>query len=130
MRPMSAITMAAALLASVASAGAQAIDWSKVDEAFGRKATVSDNVHRYGFPRTDLTVTVEAGMRFSHLPKRKTPSHEFGNFLSYLYCCTLFFLSNAHTKGQSLFTSVEHDIQFTPSAAHCALSWFTARRAS
>jgi len=56
MRPMSAITMAAALLASVASAGAQAIDWSKVDEAFGRKATVSDNVHRYGFPRTDLTV--------------------------------------------------------------------------
>jgi hypothetical protein len=59
MRPMSAITLAAAFLASAASASAQAIDWAKVDEAFGRKATVSDDVHRYGFPRTDLTVTVD-----------------------------------------------------------------------
>ena len=59
MRPMSAIALAAALLASTASASAQAIDWSKVDEAFGRKAAVSGDVHRYGFPRTDLTVTVD-----------------------------------------------------------------------
>ena len=59
MRPMSAIALAAALLASMASASAQTIDWSKVDEAFGRKAAVSGDVHRYGFPRTDLTVTVD-----------------------------------------------------------------------
>jgi Domain of Unknown Function (DUF1259)/Iron/manganese superoxide dismutases, C-terminal domain len=39
--------------------GAQEIDWQKVDAAFGRKATVSGNVHRYGFPRTDLRVTVD-----------------------------------------------------------------------
>src|SRR3977135_1961601 len=43
----------------VTSAHAQAIDWQKVDDAFGRKAAVSDDVHRYGFPRTDLTVTLD-----------------------------------------------------------------------
>jgi len=41
------------------AANAQAIDWAKVDEAMGRKATVSDDVHRYGFPRTDLEVTLD-----------------------------------------------------------------------
>src|SRR5262249_19780003 len=36
------------------------VDWSKVDEAFGRKAgTVGGDVHRYGFPRTDLNVTLD-----------------------------------------------------------------------
>src|SRR5712691_2786315 len=41
-------------------ANAQAIDWEKVDTAFGRKAAVvSGDVHRYGFPRTDLTVTLD-----------------------------------------------------------------------
>jgi hypothetical protein len=49
----------AAILASAASASAQNIDWSKVDEAFGRKATVTGDVHRYGFPRTDLTVALD-----------------------------------------------------------------------
>src|SRR3954454_19725132 len=43
----------------VTSAHAQAIDWQKVDEAIGRKAVVSDDVHRYGFPRSDLTVTLD-----------------------------------------------------------------------
>ena len=43
----------------VSSAHAQAIDWQKVDDAFGRKAVVSDDVHRYGFPRTDLAVTLD-----------------------------------------------------------------------
>jgi hypothetical protein len=43
----------------VSSAHAQAIDWQKVDDAFGRKAAVSEDVHRYGFPRTDLTVTLD-----------------------------------------------------------------------
>jgi hypothetical protein len=59
MRSILSILIGGALLAFAASASAQNIDWSKVDEAFGRKATVSDDVHRYGFPRTDLTVTVD-----------------------------------------------------------------------
>src|SRR3954464_683613 len=42
-----------------AGAHAQAIDWQKVDDAFGRKPVVSEDVHRYGFPRTDLTVTLD-----------------------------------------------------------------------
>jgi Domain of Unknown Function (DUF1259) len=37
-----------------------AVDWSKVDEAFGRKAAaVGGDVHRYGFPRSDLQVTLD-----------------------------------------------------------------------
>jgi len=38
---------------------AQEIDWQKVDDAFGRKPAISGDVHRYGFPRTDLTVTLD-----------------------------------------------------------------------
>ena len=34
------------------------IAWSKVDQAMGRTAAVSQDVHRYGFPRTDLSVTL------------------------------------------------------------------------
>jgi hypothetical protein len=48
---------AMATLSSAASA--QEIDWKKVDEAIGRSAAVSGDVHRYGFPRTDLTVTLD-----------------------------------------------------------------------
>ena len=40
-------------------ATAQDIDWKKVDDTFGRKPAVSGDVHRYGFPRTDLTVTLD-----------------------------------------------------------------------
>ncbi|MCK1739823.1 DUF1259 domain-containing protein [Bradyrhizobium sp. 139] len=40
-----------------ATAHAQDADWQKVDETLGRKAAVTGDVHRYGFPRTDLTVT-------------------------------------------------------------------------
>ncbi|UWU95278.1 DUF1259 domain-containing protein [Bradyrhizobium sp. CB1015] len=43
----------------ITSAHAQAIDWQKVDETLGRKPMVADDVHRYGFPRTDLTVTLD-----------------------------------------------------------------------
>jgi len=35
------------------------IDWKKVDEAIGRTAAVSSDVHSYGFPRTDLHVTLD-----------------------------------------------------------------------
>src|SRR3982074_3065374 len=47
----------AAAFASIAHA--QEIDWQKVDAAFGRKPAVSGDVHRYGFPRTDLSVTLD-----------------------------------------------------------------------
>ena len=43
-----------------AAAGAQEVDWQKVDEAFGRKAAVvAGDVHRYGFARGDLQVTLD-----------------------------------------------------------------------
>ena len=45
--------------AFLGSAHAQAIDWQKVDDALGRKSAVSDDVHRYGFPRSDLSVTLD-----------------------------------------------------------------------
>jgi hypothetical protein len=43
----------------VTSARAQQVDWQKVDDALGRKPAVSGDVHRYGFPRTDLAVTLD-----------------------------------------------------------------------
>jgi hypothetical protein len=43
----------------VTAAHAQDIDWQKVDEVLGRKPAVTADVHRYGFPRTDLTVTLD-----------------------------------------------------------------------
>jgi len=48
----------AAMLASAARG--QEVDWKKVDEALGRTAAVvGGDVHRYGFPRTDLQVTLD-----------------------------------------------------------------------
>jgi len=41
------------------AANAQGIDWQKVDAAIGRGAAVTGDVHRYGFPRTDLQVTAD-----------------------------------------------------------------------
>ena len=35
------------------------IDWEKVDAALGKTAAVSGDVHRYGLPRSDLTVTLD-----------------------------------------------------------------------
>ena len=43
----------------VTSAHAQEVDWQKVDDAFGRRPAVSGDVHRYGFPRIDLSVTLD-----------------------------------------------------------------------
>jgi hypothetical protein len=43
----------------IASAHAQDIDWQKVDETLDRKPAVSGDVHRYGFPRSDLSVTLD-----------------------------------------------------------------------
>ena len=41
------------------AANAQEIDWKKVDSALGKSAAVSGDVHRYGFPRSDLQVTLD-----------------------------------------------------------------------
>src|SRR5258706_8645892 len=52
--------MASILAVSLTTAArSQEIDWQKVDDAFGRKAAVSGDVHRYGFPRTDLSVRLD-----------------------------------------------------------------------
>jgi Domain of Unknown Function (DUF1259) len=59
MRKMFWIVVSFFLAPLVSSAHAQAIDWQKVDDVFGRKPVVSGDVHRYGFPRTDLTVTLD-----------------------------------------------------------------------
>jgi Domain of Unknown Function (DUF1259) len=60
MRVLSTVLFGGTLVMSATVAYAQNIDWQKVDEAFGRKpAVVSGDVHRYGFPRTDLTVALD-----------------------------------------------------------------------
>src|SRR5579871_5581655 len=68
MRLVAALLFGAVIPALVVSARSQsmsqstnqAIDWPRVDEAIGRKAAVaSGDAHRYGFPRTDLTVTLD-----------------------------------------------------------------------
>jgi hypothetical protein len=48
-----------ATVASASVANAQDIDWQKVDAAMGRSGAVTGDVHRYGFPRSDLQVTVD-----------------------------------------------------------------------
>ena len=48
-----------AMIATGTVADVQEVEWKKVDEAFGRTAAVSGDVHRYGFPRTDLNVTLD-----------------------------------------------------------------------
>ena len=59
MRKISSVLICALTAAFAGGAGAQEIDWEKVDEALGRKAAVTGDVHRYGFPRTDLKVTLD-----------------------------------------------------------------------
>jgi Domain of Unknown Function (DUF1259) len=50
---------AGVIVLATTSASAQTINWDNVDAALGRKANVAGDVHRYGFPRTDLTVTLD-----------------------------------------------------------------------
>jgi len=60
MRLVRSLVIVGAICASTSLAGAQAIDWQNVDDAFGRKAAViSGGAHRYAFPRTDLNVTLD-----------------------------------------------------------------------
>jgi len=53
------LLMISATVTIAAAANAQGVDWQKVDAALGRSGAVTGDVHRYGFPRTDLQVTVD-----------------------------------------------------------------------
>jgi hypothetical protein len=60
MRVFAKMLLGGTLMAAATAAHAQEVDWQKVDDIFGRKpAVVSGDVHRYGFPRTDLTITLD-----------------------------------------------------------------------
>lgn len=54
-----AIVVTSAILTVGFTANAQQIDWKKVDDVLGRSAATTGEVHRYGFPRSDLHVTLD-----------------------------------------------------------------------
>jgi hypothetical protein len=57
MRLLTRLIFAGATISGAAHA--EDIAWSKVDEAMGRPAAVTQDVHRYGFPRADLNVVLD-----------------------------------------------------------------------
>jgi hypothetical protein len=59
MHALKYLVVTAAIGFGATAATAQTVNWDKVDAAFGRKGAVSGDVHRYGFPRTDLNVTLD-----------------------------------------------------------------------
>src|ERR1700687_4903150 len=60
MRVFAKLLFGGTLMAAATAAHAQDLDWQKIDDALGRGAAfVAGDVHRYGFPRTDLTVTLD-----------------------------------------------------------------------
>jgi len=56
---MRGIVILATALVVGGGAAAQEIEWKKIDDTLGRSAAVTADVHRYGFPRTDLNVTLD-----------------------------------------------------------------------
>ena len=54
-----AIVFAIAIATVGATANAEPIDWKKIDDTLGRTAATTGEVHRYGFPRSDLQVTLD-----------------------------------------------------------------------
>jgi Domain of Unknown Function (DUF1259) len=59
MRIIKLLAACGVVLTTAASAHAQAIDWAKIDGIFGRTGAVGGAVHRWGFPRSDLQVTLD-----------------------------------------------------------------------
>src|SRR5258706_11778100 len=59
MRVIKPLSACGIVLSTAAGARAQAIDWAKVDGIFGRPGAIGGAVHRYGFPRADLQVTLD-----------------------------------------------------------------------
>ena len=56
---MRTVIFAGFISAMFAAAAHADIDWTKVDAELGRAASISGEVHRYGFPRSDLRVSVD-----------------------------------------------------------------------
>ena len=59
MRIIKLLAACGVVLTTAAAAHAQAIDWAKIDGILGRTGAVGGAVHRYGFPRSDLHVTLD-----------------------------------------------------------------------
>jgi hypothetical protein len=59
MRAIQLATACGLFLSAAATADAQGIDWAKIDTTFGRTGAVGGAVHRYGFARSDLQVTLD-----------------------------------------------------------------------
>lgn len=59
MKLLRTLVLSMSCIVAAVPVAAQQVDWKKVDEVLGRTAAISDDVHRYGFPRTDLAVTVD-----------------------------------------------------------------------
>jgi hypothetical protein len=59
MRKIASISVFVFAFAFSGQSFAAGIDWSKVDTALGKTATVQGDVHRYGIPRSDLQVTLD-----------------------------------------------------------------------
>jgi hypothetical protein len=59
MRIIKLLAACGVVLSTAAGAHAQAIDWAKIDGILGRTGAVGGPVHRYGFPRSDLQVTLD-----------------------------------------------------------------------
>jgi hypothetical protein len=59
MRVIQLVTACGVVLSTAAAANAQAIDWAKIDGIFARTGAVGGAVHRWGFPRSDLQVTLD-----------------------------------------------------------------------
>lgn len=59
MRPFHVLLMSTVVFGWAVSAQSREFDWQKIDTTLGRKAVVSGDVHRYGFPRTDLSVMLD-----------------------------------------------------------------------
>src|SRR5213595_3834194 len=59
MRAFQMLATCGVALTIATAANAQQIDWKKVDTTLGKTGAVSGEAHRYGFPRSDLQVTVD-----------------------------------------------------------------------
>jgi hypothetical protein len=76
MKHLTALTIGVAALAFAASTPAADIDWTRVDQAIGRKGTDQPGgIHKFGLPRSDLNVTVDG------VPIK--PSLAFGSWLGF-----------------------------------------------
>ncbi|TFY76405.1 hypothetical protein EWM64_g7606, partial [Hericium alpestre] len=52
------------------------------------------------------------GMKLPPLPRGKSSTRVFGDFLGYLYRCTKSFIIDTHAGGAAMWKAVENDLQF------------------